>query len=192
MKRAFDIIIALIALAIFLPIIFLACLAIKLYDGGPIFYTQTRIGKDGKEFKMWKLRSMKTNADALRASLIGEGVVRFKDVADPRITPPGKVIRKTSIDEMPQLFNVLVGDMSIVGPRPPIPEEVAKYNARHRRRLEVPQGITCYWQIMGRNELDFDTQVDLDIKYIEDKSFLTDLGILARTIPAVVSGRGAH
>jgi len=192
MKRAFDIIIALIALAIFLPIIFLACLAIKLYDGGPIFYTQTRIGKDGKEFKMWKLRSMKTNADALRASLIGEGVVRFKDVADPRITPPGKVIRKTSIDEMPQLFNVLMGDMSIVGPRPPIPEEVAKYNARHRRRLEVPQGITCYWQIMGRNELDFDTQVDLDIKYIEDKSFLTDLGILARTIPAVVSGRGAH
>lgn len=191
MKRIFDILVALVALLIFSPLIILSAVIIKLYDGGPIFYSQIRVGKGGRPFKMWKLRSMREDADKLRASLVGD-VIRFKMKNDPRITPIGRFIRKASIDEMPQLWNVLRGDMSIVGPRPPIPEEVKKYNAKQLGRLRVPQGITCYWQVMGRNELDFDQQVDLDLKYIEEQSFLTDLKILAKTIPAVLTARGAH
>lgn len=191
-KRVLDITIALVTLLLFSPIIIISCILIKLYDGGPIFYKSTRVGKNGKTFKMWKLRSMRTDADALRAKLVDPKIIRFKMTNDPRITPVGKVIRKASIDEMPQLWNVLKGDMSIVGPRPPIPEEVAKYGDKEKRRLEVKQGITCYWQVMGRNNLSFDEQVDLDIKYIEEQGFLTDLKILFKTIPAVLTARGAH
>lgn len=190
MKRLFDIIIALVALVILSPIILLAALLVKLYDRGPIFYSQIRVGKGGRPFKMWKLRSMCTDADKLREKLVGD-TLRFKMDNDPRITPIGKFIRKASIDEMPQLFNVLRGDMSIVGPRPPIPEEVRKYNTKQLGRLRVPQGITCYWQVMGRSELDFDQQVELDLKYIQEQSFLTDIKILLKTIPAVLTAKGA-
>ena len=191
-KRTFDLIIAIGTLLFFLPLIVLSCILIKLYDGGPIFYKSTRVGKDGKTFQMWKLRSMRTDAEELRKELLEEDIIRFKMKDDPRVTLPGKFIRKASIDEMPQLINVIKGDMSIVGPRPPIPEEVEKYSEKEKKRLSVPQGITCYWQVMGRNELSFEEQVDLDIKYIEEQSFLTDLKILLKTIPAVLSTRGAY
>jgi lipopolysaccharide/colanic/teichoic acid biosynthesis glycosyltransferase len=168
---------------------------IKWEDGGPVFFSQVRVGKDGRRFHIWKFRSMCQDAEARLKELMArnhhrEGVT-FKLKDDPRITRVGKQLRRFSLDELPQLFNVLHGDMSLVGPRPPLPREVAHYSLADRRRLAVKPGITCLWQIGGRSEIDFSDQVKLDVQYIESQSFWVDTKILAKTVPAVLSQKGA-
>ncbi len=194
-KRLLDVVAALILLLLACPVLLLIALLIKLEDGGPVFFTQTRIGQEGKEFKMYKLRSMCLDAESRLKDLLGKNQhqdgVTFKIKADPRITRVGKWLRKFSFDELPQIYNVLIGDMSLVGPRPPLPREVAKYSPGDRRRLAIKPGITCIWQISGRAEIDFSGQVRLDVDYIEKQNLWTDLSILTRTVPAVLSGRGA-
>jgi lipopolysaccharide/colanic/teichoic acid biosynthesis glycosyltransferase len=194
-KRALDIGIALFLLALALPLLAVIALLIKLEDGGPVFFSQTRVGQNGSEFKMFKVRSMCIGAEQRIAELLERNKhrdgVTFKINDDPRITRVGKWLRKFSFDELPQLYNVLIGDMSMVGPRPPLPREVAKYSPADRRRLSVKPGITCIWQISGRADIDFSGQVRLDVDYIERQNFWTDLLILTRTVPAVLSGKGA-
>ena len=194
-KRACDIIISFAFLLLFSPLFLIIAILVKIEDGGPVFFAQTRVGQFGREFKMYKIRSMCRDAEARLKELLDqnrhkEGVT-FKIKDDPRITRVGKWLRKFSFDELPQLFNVFIGNMSLVGPRPPVPREVAKYSLAHRRRLAIKPGITCIWQISGRSEIDFSGQVQLDVNYIEKQSFWMDLAILARTVPAVLSGKGA-
>jgi lipopolysaccharide/colanic/teichoic acid biosynthesis glycosyltransferase len=194
-KRLLDITVALCLLLLACPLLLLIALLIKLEDGGPVFFSQTRIGQDGHEFKMFKVRSMCLGAELRLEDLLGKNKhrdgVTFKIEDDPRITRVGKWLRKFSFDELPQLYNVLIGDMSLVGPRPPLPREVAKYSPANRRRLAIKPGITCIWQISGRAEIDFSGQVQLDVDYIEKQNLWTDLSILTRTVPAVLSGKGA-
>jgi lipopolysaccharide/colanic/teichoic acid biosynthesis glycosyltransferase len=195
LKRSLDIIASFLALLAISPILGLVALAVWLEDGGPIFFSQIRVGRYGKTFKMYKIRSMCHNAeqklkDILAKNQHKEGVT-FKLKDDPRITRVGRWLRKFSLDELPQLYNVLIGDMSMVGPRPPVPREVAKYSPEDRRRLAVKPGITCIWQISGRSEIDFSGQVKLDVDYIESQCLQTDVKILLRTLPAVISGKGA-
>jgi len=195
MKRSLDITLSLFFLILLSPLFAVIALLVWIEDAGPIFFAQTRVGQFGREFKMYKIRSMCLDAeerlkDLLQKNQHKEGVT-FKIKDDPRITRTGKWLRKFSFDELPQLYNVLIGDMSLVGPRPPVPREVAKYSLEHRRRLAIKPGITCFWQISGRSEIDFSGQVQLDVNYIERQSFVTDFMILARTIPAVLSGKGA-
>jgi exopolysaccharide biosynthesis polyprenyl glycosylphosphotransferase len=194
-KRGMDIIFSLAAIVLLSPVLALICLLIKLEDGGPVFFIQKRVGQFGREFKMLKFRSMCLDAEQRLAELLAcnqhkEGVT-FKIKDDPRITTIGRWLRKFSMDELPQFFNVLVGDMSLVGPRPPVPREVAKYSLADRRRLATKPGITCIWQISGRSEIDFCGQVQLDVRYIETQSFWCDFKIVAATVPAVLSGKGA-
>jgi exopolysaccharide biosynthesis polyprenyl glycosylphosphotransferase len=194
-KRALDIAVSLALLITLSPLFLLIAALVWLEDRGPVFFPQTRVGQDGTEFKMYKIRSMCRDAEERLRELLGqnhhkEGVT-FKLRDDPRITRVGKWLRKFSFDELPQLYNVLIGNMSLVGPRPPVPREVAKYSPAHRRRLAVKPGVTCIWQISGRSEIDFSGQVQLDVDYIENQSFWVDLKLLARTIPAVLSGKGA-
>ena len=194
-KRAFDLAASLAFLAVFSPLYLLVALRVKLEDGGPVFFTQVRVGQFGREFKFYKFRSMCVDAEARLKEVLArnqhqEGVT-FKMKDDPRLTRIGKWLRRFSLDELPQFFNVLIGDMSIVGPRPPVPREVARYSLDDRRRLAVKPGITCLWQIGGRSEIDFSGQVKLDVQYIEDQSLWKDVAIVARTVPAVLSGRGA-
>jgi exopolysaccharide biosynthesis polyprenyl glycosylphosphotransferase len=194
-KRILDVVVALFLLALACPLLLLIALLIKLEDGGSMFFAQTRVGQNGREFKMFKVRSMCLDAEQRLQDLLGKNKhsdgVTFKIKDDPRITRVGKWLRKFSFDELPQLYNVLIGDMSLVGPRPPLPREVAKYSPADRRRLAVKPGITCIWQISGRAEIDFSGQVRLDVDYIERQSLWTDLLILTRTVPAVLSGKGA-
>jgi lipopolysaccharide/colanic/teichoic acid biosynthesis glycosyltransferase len=194
-KRALDIIVSLFLLLLAGPLLLVIAVLIKLEDGGPVFFSQTRIGQNGSEFKMFKVRSMVLGAELRLQDLLGKNKhrdgVTFKIQDDPRITRVGKWLRKFSFDELPQLYNVLIGNMSIVGPRPPLPREVAKYSPADRRRLAVKPGITCIWQISGRAEIDFSGQVQLDVDYIEKQNIWTDLLILTLTIPAVLSGKGA-
>jgi len=194
-KRTFDIIASVFLLALAGPLLLVIAVLIKLEDGGPVFFSQTRVGQNGIEFKMFKVRSMVLGAELRLADLLGKNKhrdgVTFKIQDDPRITRVGKWLRKFSFDELPQLYNVLIGDMSIVGPRPPLPREVTKYSPADRRRLSVKPGITCIWQISGRANIDFSGQVQLDVDYIEQQNIWTDLLILTRTIPAVLSGKGA-
>jgi lipopolysaccharide/colanic/teichoic acid biosynthesis glycosyltransferase len=194
-KRMLDIIVSLFLLLLACPLLALIALLIKLEDGGAIFFAQTRVGQDGREFKMFKVRSMCLGAEQRLEDLLDKNKhrdgVTFKIKDDPRITRVGKWLRKFSFDELPQLYNVLIGDMSLVGPRPPLPREVAKYSPADRRRLAVKPGITCIWQISGRAEIDFSGQVQLDVDYIEKQNLWTDLLILTRTVPAVLSGKGA-
>jgi lipopolysaccharide/colanic/teichoic acid biosynthesis glycosyltransferase len=194
-KRGFDIVASFLLLVLLSPLFALISVLVWLEDGGPIFFAQTRVGRFGREFKMFKVRSMCLDAEQRLKELIEknhhkEGVT-FKIKDDPRITRVGKWLRKFSFDELPQLYNVLIGDMSLVGPRPPLPREVSKYSLAHRRRLAVRPGITCIWQISGRAEIDFSGQVQLDVDYIESQGFWVDVKILAKTIPAVLSGKGA-
>lgn len=194
-KRGFDIAVSFLLLVLLSPLFALIAILVKLEDGGPIFFPQTRVGQFGREFKMFKVRSMCLDAEQRLKEIIEknrhkEGVT-FKIKDDPRITRIGKWLRKFSFDELPQLYNVLIGDMSLVGPRPPLPREVSKYSLAHRRRLAVKPGITCIWQISGRAEIDFSGQVQLDVDYIESQGFWVDVKILAKTIPAVLSGKGA-
>lgn len=196
LKRLVDILGSIFALVIFSPIFLGTALAIKLEDRGPVFYKQTRVGRNGRLFGMWKFRSMIVNADAIKDQLIEQNQhkegVTFKMKDDPRITKVGKWIRKLSLDEFPQFYNVLKGDMSLVGPRPPVPREVAEYKALHLRRLRIRPGITCIWQISGRSEIDFEGQVRLDLQYIQAENLFEDIWILIKTVPAVLLGKGAY
>jgi exopolysaccharide biosynthesis polyprenyl glycosylphosphotransferase len=195
-KRSIDLVAATLTLVIWSPLILLVVALIKLEDGGPIFFRQTRIGLRGRPFGMWKFRSMVMNADALKDKLLEQnqmkGGVTFKMKNDPRITRIGKWIRKFSIDEVPQLWNVIVGDMSLVGPRPPVPREVREYSIEDRQRLLAKPGLTCFWQVAGRSEIDFAGQVRLDVEYIRSKSLWLDFVLLLKTIPAVLLGKGAY
>ena len=196
LKRFVDVVLASFALVALLPVFAVVAFLVKR-DGGPVIYRQRRVGKDGVEFLFYKFRSMVVDADKVRVELEklnqhGQTGVTFKMKNDPRVTKIGRIIRKTSIDELPQFWNVLKGDMSLVGPRPALPTEVARYTPEQRGRLVVKPGLTCFWQIGGRSELPFEKQVELDIKYIKDRSLWLDLTLLAKTPPALILGSGAY
>jgi lipopolysaccharide/colanic/teichoic acid biosynthesis glycosyltransferase len=194
-KRLLDVLGAGLALVIHAPLLMLAALAIKLESRGPVFYRSTRIGKNGRPFTFLKLRSMVDGADRVRHHVQhlneAEGPV-FKISNDPRVTQVGRFLRVTSIDEIPQFINVLRGEMSLVGPRPPLPAEVAQYEPWQLHRLDVLPGITCLWQISGRSRIGFQEWMRLDLEYIKHRSLGLDLKILLRTIPAVLSRDGAY
>lgn len=195
-KRYFDVSCALLALVFLSPLLLIVGLLIFLGDRGhPIFY-QTRVGKSGREFKFYKFRSMVKDAEARKLSLAQQNQHSddrtFKMKNDPRITAIGRFIRRTSIDELPQLWNIVQGEMSIVGPRPAVPSEVAMYSPADRRRLLVTPGLTCIWQVSGRSEIPFPQQVEMDVEYIRSRSMRLDLTLIAMTIPAVFSVRGAY
>ena len=196
LKRAIDIVVASSALTLLLPLFLLVALLIKLTDGGPILFSQTRIGQWGKKFELIKFRSMVVNAEDLKHKLAAlndhKTGITFKMRRDPRVTWIGRIIRKSSIDELPQLWSVLKGELSLVGPRPAVPREVESYSLLERRRLEVQPGLTCIWQVSGRGDLPFDRQVELDVQYIHSQSVWLDLLLVLRTIPAVLTGRGAY
>ena len=195
-KRTFDIFASTVLLVVLSPLFGITALCIILESRGPVFYSQIRVGKDGRQFRFFKFRSMVVGAQAMKAQLLqhneSKDGVLFKMKKDPRITRVGRFIRKFSTDELPQLFNVLIGDMSLVGPRPATPDEVAQYTLEQRKRLHAVPGITCIWQISGRSEIPFEKQVQLDIEYIKSTNVLSDLVILLKTIPAVLSGKGAY
>lgn len=195
-KRAVDVTASGLALALLSPLALLIAAAIKLTDGGPVFYWQTRVGRHGQPFRFPKFRTMCTNSDAMMASLLSQNQhgasVTFKMKDDPRITRVGKWLRRFSIDEAPQLWCVFTGQMSLVGPRPPVPREVALYSIADRIRLEMTPGLTCIWQVSGRSDIPFEGQVVLDREYVVRQSFWLDLVLLLRTVPAVLTGRGAY
>jgi exopolysaccharide biosynthesis polyprenyl glycosylphosphotransferase len=194
-KRLIDLTLALVLFLVTLPIQALAALAILLTSGSPILFRQVRCGLNGRHFTLPKFRTMEPGSEERlsQVSHLNEmtGPV-FKVRLDPRLTHVGRILRRLSIDELPQLWNVIVGDMSLVGPRPPLPEEVSRYEPWQRRRLSMKPGLTCLWQVSGRSELDFDRWMALDLKYIDTWSPLLDLKILLKTVPAVLSGRGAR
>jgi exopolysaccharide biosynthesis polyprenyl glycosylphosphotransferase len=194
-KRLMDIVLSIFAVVVGSPVFLLTALLVKITSPGPIIFSQVRVGKFGRHFKFYKFRSMYIDAEARKAELMkhnesGDGVI-FKMKHDPRITPIGRFIRKFSIDELPQLFNVLLGDMSLVGPRPPLPSEVRTYTLEERKRLNITPGITCLWQVSGRSELPFSKQIALDKEYIASQSFWKDFQILLKTVPAILTGKGA-
>lgn len=195
LKRAIDIIIGSLLLIVAAPIVALAALAIACVTGGTPFFAQERVGMHGRRFNMYKLRTMVTGAHAMRHSVMHlnevDGPV-FKIRNDPRLHPLGRFLRQTSIDELPNLINVVLGEMSLVGPRPPLPSEVEHYDAFARRRLSVPQGVTCLWQINGRSEVSFEHWMELDNRYVDQWTPWGDLLIVAKTIPAVLRKDGAH
>lgn len=196
LKRALDVVVALGALVFLGPVFIAVGLLIKLYDGGPILFWQTRVGQWGREFACPKFRSMVLNAEELKAQLMAQNQhkegVTFKMKNDPRITPIGRFIRKTSIDELPQVFSILAGDMSLVGPRPPVPQEVRLYTLTQRRRLDIKPGLTCFWQVAGRGDIPFTQQVELDVRYVNSQSVWLDIWLLLKTVPAVLMGKGAY
>ncbi|EFO82112.1 undecaprenyl-phosphate galactose phosphotransferase [Oscillochloris trichoides DG-6] len=195
LKRVLDVTVSVAAIILSAPIMLFTALAIKLDSPGPILFRQTRVGKDGEHFACYKFRSMYIDAEARKAELIAkneaDGPV-FKIKHDPRVTRVGRIIRKLSIDELPQLFNVLRGEMSLVGPRPALPSEVAKYNYEQIGRLHAIPGITGLQQVSGRSDVDFKRWVELDLQYISEQSIWKDLEILVRTIPAVLFSKGAY
>ncbi|RIK65116.1 MAG: sugar transferase [Planctomycetota bacterium] len=193
-KRAVDVALALVGVLITAPIMTLCALAVKLTSPGPIIFRQRRSGLNGREFEMFKFRTMEAGAEARQAELAEMNEVTgpvFKIERDPRVTAVGRFLRRWSLDELPQLFNVLKGDMSIVGPRPPLPAEVARYDRWQRRRLSMRPGLTCLWQVKGRHKIGFDEWMKLDLFYIDHWSLKLDFLILCRTIAAVLSGSGA-
>lgn len=196
LKRLMDGVLAIVGLILLSPLFLLLAIVIKLESPGPILFTQTRIGLCGTKFSCWKFRSMYIDAEMRKQSLIDKndmcGGTTFKIKNDPRITKTGRFIRKASIDELPQLWNVIAGQMSLVGPRPPVPQEVMKYSAYDKQRLIVKPGITCIWQVSGRSDIPFKDQVRLDIEYIRKRSLWMDFVLLLRTIPAVLLARGAY
>jgi exopolysaccharide biosynthesis polyprenyl glycosylphosphotransferase len=203
-KRTFDLIVAALAIALLFPLWVLIALLIKLDSRGPVFYTQERVGMDGRLFLLYKFRTMKAGADSevhreyqrafiagrAEANLGNEHKPTYKLLSDPRITRVGRLLRRTSLDEVPQLLNVLTGDMSLVGPRPPIPYEVEAYELWHRKRLDMKPGVTGLWQVSGRNQLPFEEMVRLDLFYIENWSLLLDLKIILRTGFVMLGGEG--
>ena len=194
-KRGFDILASGVALVLLSPLFGVLTVKIKKEDGGPAFYSQTRIGKNGKPFKMWKFRSMIVNADKMVKQLEEQNEIdgaMFKIKDDPRVTKIGHVIRKYSLDELPQLWNVLKGDMSLVGPRPPLPMEVADYTDYDKLRLTVTPGCTGLWQVTKRNDADFDEMVELDLEYINKSSLWFDFKILLKTVGVVIHPNSAY
>lgn len=194
LKRLFDICASIAALVVLAPFLAVIALLIKLSSPGSVIYRQLRCGLNGRRFTLYKFRSMVNNADEMQAELqhLNEREIVFKLAKDPRVTPIGRWIRRFSIDELPQLYNVLRGDMSIVGPRPPLASEVDRYERWQRRRLRMRPGLTCLWAISGRDGIDFNTWMRLDISYIENWSLQLDWAIILRTIPHVLAGKGAH
>ena len=194
-KRLFDIVFSFLLLIVLSPLFLILALIIRICDGGPAFYVSTRLTTGGRPFKMYKFRSMRINADRELENLKDQNEMNdgpaFKMSDDPRVTKFGHFLRRSSLDELPQLWNVFIGDMSFVGPRPPLPEEVRRYTVYQKQRLAVKQGLTCYWQCSGRNDIGFAEWVELDLKYIRERSLLTDLKILFRTVGAVITMRGA-
>ncbi|MFJ3960181.1 sugar transferase [Streptomyces sp. NPDC090036] len=195
LKSALDRVGAAAGLLLLSPFFLGIVLAIRFGSRGPAFYRQRRIGRDGAPFVMWKFRTMVVDADALKADLSGSNEndgLMFKMRRDPRVTRVGRLLRRTSLDELPQLINVLTGHMSLVGPRPPLPEEVAKYDEVELRRLTVRPGMTGLWQISGRSDLSWDETIQLDLQYVDNWSFTSDVDVMGRTLRAVVDGRGAY
>ena len=195
-KRLMDIVLSAVGMLLLSPVYLAIAVAVKLSSPGPVFFVQTRVGRYGRYFKFYKFRSMRQDAEAQKAALMArneskDGVI-FKMKDDPRITKVGRFLRRTSLDELPQLWNVFIGDMSLVGPRPPVPSEVLEYTLEDRTRLDVIPGITCLWQIKGRSEIPFNEQVRLDKEYILAPSVWKDIVILFKTIPAILGGRGAY
>jgi exopolysaccharide biosynthesis polyprenyl glycosylphosphotransferase len=194
LKRTFDFVGAAIALVLFSPGFLVIAALIKVTSTGPVIYKQTRCGLNGRKFTFYKFRSMIVGADRMKQDLehLSERDIAFKLTRDPRVTRVGRWLRKFSLDELPQLYNVLRGDMSIVGPRPPLPEEVERYERWQRRRLRMRPGLTCLWAVSGRDHIDFNSWMRLDISYIENWSLKLDWSIILRTIPHVLAGKGAH
>lgn len=194
-SKALDVTVATAAVVALAPVFLATAIAIKVESKGPVFFKQTRIGKDGKPFSMYKFRSMVTDAEKRRAAILAtsdrEGIC-FKSRTDPRITRVGRIIRRLSIDELPQVLNVLRGEMAIVGPRPALPSEVAAYPARAYGRLAVKPGITGVWQVSGRAEIGFDQMIDMDLAYAASRNVMLDIILIAMTFRAVITGRGAH
>ena len=195
-KRGMDLVVSFLTLIFLLPAFLVTAALIKLTDRGPVLFWQDRVGKFGRPFRFPKFRSMVADAETLQRQLDlqnqhGSGVT-FKMKRDPRITWIGRVIRRASIDELPQLWCVLKGDMSLVGPRPPLVREVARYTLSDRRRLDALPGLTCFWQVQGRSEIPFPRQVEMDVDYIEQQSIALDVKLLVKTVPAIVGGRGAY
>jgi lipopolysaccharide/colanic/teichoic acid biosynthesis glycosyltransferase len=196
LKRLVDIVVSASALIVLSPLFLVVALCVKFTDGGSVFFRQKRVGISGRVFEFYKFRSMCVDAEAKKAELMRmnkhKQSITFKMCRDPRVTWVGRILRKTSVDELPQLWNVLKGEMTLVGPRPAVVSEVERYNQRERRRLNACPGLTCIWQVSGRADLDFRQQVELDIRYIRERSFWTDLRLVVLTIPAVLSGKGAY
>lgn len=194
-KRALDLVLSVAALVCLFPFLLIVAVCIKMDSEGPALYSQMRAGKNGKPFRMYKFRSMCKDADEklgeLRDLNEKDGPV-FKMAKDPRVTRVGRVIRKYSVDELPQLINIFLGDMSVVGPRPPLLTEVEQYTPHQRGRLGVKPGLTCYWQISGRSDLTFDRWVAMDLQYIAERSLRTDIKIILKTVPAALFGKGAY
>jgi len=194
-KRFFDIFASAVVLLLLSPLLAAIAVAIKLESRGPVFFRQRRVGLNGRTFEIVKFRSMHVDAEARLEELLAHNEMTgpvFKMTRDPRVTRVGQLIRRTSLDEFPQFWNVLLGDMSVVGPRPPLPSEVRRYKRWQRRRLSVKPGITCIWQVSGRNEIDFERWMELDLEYIDGWSLWNDLHICLKTIPAVLGARGAR
>lgn len=196
MKRVLDFVLSLAGLVVLAPFLLVVAVLVRVTSKGPVFYRSIYIGYRGQSFTGYKFRSMVDNADLLKDDMKHLNHMRgpaFKIRNDPRVTPLGRFLRKFSIDELPQLWNVVRGDMSLVGPRPPLPDEYRAFKPWQRAKLAVCPGITCYWQIQGRSEIsDFDEWARLDLKYIEEWNLWTDLKILLKTIPAVLRGHGAY
>lgn len=195
-KRLMDVVLSALAILFLLPLFVIVSILIVLEDGWPVLYIHPRVGINGRIFNFYKFRSMRRNADRMKQELqdqneSADGVI-FKMRKDPRVTRIGRILRRFSIDETPQFFNVLAGDLSLVGPRPPLPAEVAQYTLEERKRLHVKPGLTCLWQVGGRSDIPFEQQVHLDLEYIHSRSILNDIRIMLKTIPAVLFGRGAY
>ena len=196
MKRGIDVVGASLGLVVLSPLLLAVALLVRITSGSPVLYRTRYVGHRGRTFVGYKFRSMVENADEMKDDLAHLNHMKgpaFKIRRDPRVTPLGRFLRKYSLDEFPQLWNVIRGDMSLVGPRPPLPEEYAEFETWQRLKLSVRPGITCYWQVQGRSEItDFAEWAALDLKYIEEWSLWTDLKVLFRTIPAVLRGDGAY
>ena len=193
-KRLIDIICSFMGLLAFSPLFIIIAIIIKFTSKGPVFFSQKRVGKYGREFDMYKFRSMVVNAEELKEKLAAQNELSgpmFKMKDDPRVTKVGKFIRKTSLDELPQLWNVLKGDMSLVGPRPSLPKEVAQFEDWMHRRLEVKPGLTCYWQVSGRNNIDFEDWMKLDIRYVEERNLFVDIKLIFKTIFVLFGDKNA-
>ena len=194
-KRGIDVIVAGVGLILLSPIITIVACAIKITSKGPIFFLQKRVGKNGELFNMYKFRSMVVNAEELKEKLKHKNEMSgpmFKMKDDPRVTKVGKFIRKTSLDELPQLWNVLKGDMSLVGPRPSLPKDVEQFDSWMFKRLTVRPGLTCYWQVSGRNNIDFEDWMKLDVKYVEERNLWIDIKLIFKTVGLLFGDKNAH
>lgn len=194
-KRVMDVLGASMGLILLSPIIITVAILIKFTSKGPIFFSQKRVGKNGKLFEMYKFRSMVVNAEELKEKLAAQNEMSgpmFKMKDDPRITGIGKFIRKTSIDELPQLWNIIKGDMSLVGPRPSLPKEVKQFEGWMYRRLAVKPGLTCYWQVSGRNNIDFEDWMKLDIRYVDERNLWIDIMLIFKTVGVLFGDKNAH